>query len=1137
MQFRKQAISLVLLILCLAVLSFGQGIVTGEITGTVLDPQGAVVPNAKVTAIQVSTNITQNTVSNASGVFSLRGLPVGAYKLTISASGFVNLELNNVVVTTGTTANLGNQQLAVSGAETVVNVEAAAPLIESTTSQVTNTFATQQITDLPIVGGNGFDSLALLAPGVVNTHSNTFSNSNGVGLSVNGQRGRANNFEIDGQNNNDNSVGGPAFFFGNQDALQEVQVITNNFGAEYGRNAGSVVNYVTKSGTNSFHGAAYEFYNGSFVRSLQNDQKSGLLGFCTAGQTPAANGCTAPQVPRDVDNRYGGAIGGPIVKDKLWFFGSTNYEQNFQGVAPASSGTSLTPTPNGLAQLAAAFPNNPQVAALTTIGPFGIKSGNPTVVPGSTKTLTINGVPIEFGAVQRLVPAENNDKEITGRVDWQFRDKDHVFGRYLYQSTIQSGTNTSTNSTIARGGFDNVTGRNQEVGIDWTRSWTNSFVNQFRISYFRENLGFEGGAIANCLRTSLFDCPTSITIGKTSGSPIFGAGYATNIPQGRLVNNTQFQDNATWQKGNHSLKFGGEYDRQRSPNTFLPNANGGFSYSNFNNFINGVGTLTLGNGPLAFNFKEQDAAAYFEDDWKIFPTLTLNLGLRWDYYQQALNLLHDLTVARESNPATAFWNTSLPLSARTFPSIPENYKNFQPNFGFAWSPHLSMLGGHTTVIRGGYRINFDPAYYNIFLNSATASPVINLGSISCTAAVNCLGQGALGFQVRAQNLPLLPLGANPNSRNQTTVASPFKNPYAQNYTLGIQESVTSNIVAEIRYVGNHTIHNFQTLDANPLVSNIGRPGPPLLADSYPQFIPSGVSVCTTAGSPGIGRINCNNTNIRERANTAFSNYNALQTRLDFRSYHGMTAGVSYTWAHTIDNVSEIFSTGAAGNTVAGSPNPFNPAGTEVGNSGLDFPNVASIYMNYQLPFFRSSNGWRGKVLGGWELNNVWTYNSGQPASVAQLNSEGSPCDTSFNIAFFNPYDTCRPYYQGGDPYNPASYAINAGKASVDNAGNPVAQAAFNPFGSRRNTVRGETFNNLDTSIFKNTKITERFTLQLQATVFNILNRQYRSTFDPLIEDAAFLPSGAVDTQNNGFLNSNFSASNNRNMTLGAKIIF
>jgi hypothetical protein len=475
----------------------------------------------------------------------------------------------------------------------------------------------------------------------------------------------------------------------------------------------------------------------------------------------------------------------------------------------------------------------------------------------------------------------------------------------------------------------------------------------------------------------------------------------------------------------------------------------------------------------------------------------------------------------------------LPLSQRTFPSIPENYKNFQPNFGFAWSPHLSVLGGHTTVIRGGYRINFDPAYYNIFLNSATAAPVINLGTINCTAAVNCLGQGGLGSQVRAQNLGLIPLGANPNSRNQTTVSSPFKNPYAQNYSFGIQESVTSNIVAEVRYVGNHTIHNFETLDANPLVSN----GTNLLADSYPQFIPAGVSVCTTPGSPGLGRINCNNSNVRERANTAFSYYNALQTRLDFRNYHGMTAGVSYTWAHTIDNVSEIFSTGAAGNTVAGPPNPFNPAGAEVANSGLDYPNVASIYMNYQLPFFRSANGWRGKALGGWELNNVWTYNSGQPASVAQLDFEGSPCDPSFSTAFFSTFDTCRPYFQGGDPYNPASYAINAGKASVDNSGNPVAQSAVNPFGAGRNTVRGETFNNLDTSIFKNTKITERFTLQLQATAFNILNRQYRSSFDPLIEDAAFLPSGAVDTQNNSFLNSNFSASNNRTVTLGAKIIF
>lgn len=1133
MQFRKQAISIALLVLSLAVLSFGQGIVTGNITGTVLDPQGAVVPNAKVTAVEPSTNITQNTVSNASGVFSFRALPIGTYKVTVSASGFANLELANVVVNTGNTTNLGNQQLALSGAETVVNVEAGVPLIESTTSQVTSNFETQQLTDLPI--GNGFDSLALLAPGVANTHSNNFSNTNGAGLSVNGQRGRSNNFEIDGQNNNDNSVGGPAFFFGNQDAIQEVSVVTNNFGAQYGRNTGSVVNYVTKSGTNSFHGTAYEFYNGSFLHSLQNDQKSSLFGFCQPGQNPTTDSCTAPTVPRDVDNRYGGTIGGPILKDKLWFFGSTNYEQNSQGVTPATSGSAFTPTPTGLQQLAAAFPNNPQVAALTQIGPFGITTGNPQVVPGSTKTVAVNGVPIEFGQVERLVPALNNDKEITGRIDWQFRDKDHIFGRYLYQSTLQTGVNTSTNSAIAMGGFNDVTGRNQEVGIDWTRAWTNAFVNQFRISYFRENLGFEGGGVANCVRTSIFDCPTSISLGSQPGTPFFGAGVSTALPQGRLVNNTQFQDNATWQKGNHSLKIGGEYDRQRSPNTFLPNINGGFSFTNFDNFINGVGTLTLANGPTSFNFKEQDAAVYFEDDWKILPNLTLNLGLRWEYFQQALNLLHDLTVARESNPATAFWNTSLPLSATTFPAISQNYKNFEPNIGFAWSPNLSILGGRSMVIRGGYRLNFDPAFYNIFLNSATSAPVVNSGSISCTAAVNCFGQGALGSQVRAQNLGLLPLGGNPNARNQTLVSSPFENPYAQNYSLGIQESITPKIVAEARYVGNHSIHLFQTLDANPLISNIGLPSSPgnpppqLLADAYPQFIPAGVTPCTTAGSPGIGRVNCNNSNIRERANTAFSYYNGLQTRLDFRGYHGMTAGVSYTWSHTLDNTSEIFSTGAAGTTVAGAPNPFNPTSSELANSGIDYPNVASIYMNYQLPFFRSSNNWMGKVLGGWELNNVWTYNSGQPSSVAQLIGEGSPCDTSFNTAFFNPFDTCRPYFLGGNPMNPANYAVNSGLNTTDANQNPVAQALANPFGAQRNTVRGETFNDLDTSIYKNMKVTERFTVQLQATAFNILNRQYRSTFDPVIEDRSAF--------NNSFLNSDFSSSNNRNITLGAKIIF
>ncbi|HWC20306.1 MAG TPA: carboxypeptidase regulatory-like domain-containing protein [Terriglobales bacterium] len=1136
MRFTKVFVLATVVALLPASLAWAQGIVTGSISGTVQDAQGAVINGATVTAVQQGTNIKSVATTTGNGTFILRALPVGLYSVSVTSSGFAVLKLNSVEVNSGKDTSLGLRQLAVSGAEEVVNVESSMPLIESTTSQVASSFSSQQLTDLPI--GNTFDNIALLAPGVIMTHDNTFSNRNGSGISSNGQRGRSNNFEIDGQNNNDNSVGGPALFFGNQDALQEVQVVTNNFSAEYGRNTGSVVNYVTKSGTNDFHGTAYEFYTGSFLSSLANDQKSPTFGFCLQNQNPTTDNCTEAVVPRVVDNRYGGTIGGPVIKNKLWFFGSTNYEQQNNGVTPAASTGAFTPTPTGLQQLAAAFPGNAAVAALTSFGPFAIKAGNPSVVPGTTRTLIVQPgatpVPIEFGQVQRLVPAEFRDKEITGRVDWQFRDKDHVFGRYLYQSQLFTGSLANSNTVISRGSYNDVPSRNQQVGIDWTRNWSATFVNQFRVSYFRENVAFEGGAVPNCVRATLNDCPSSVSVGATNGTSIFGWGYSTAIPQGRIVNNTQFQDNATFQKGKHLLKFGGEYDRQRSPNVFLPNANGSYSFANFNNFLNGIGTLTLADGPTSLNFKEQDAAAYFQDDWKVFPTLTINVGLRWEFFQQAINSLHDLTTARESGSG-AFWNPTLPLSAKTVAAIPENYKYFQPNIGFAYAPHL--FGSRSTVVRGGYRVNFDPAFYNMFLNVGTSAPVVNAGSIACTASAPCLpGNGIMGSDVRSLNLARIPRGQDPRARNETLVANPFKNPYAQNYTFGMQQELTPKIVGELRYAGNYTLHNFQTLDANPRIG--GATG---LATNYPNVIPANVTVCSTPGAPGLNRIDCTHSNVRERANTAFSKYNALQSRLDFRDFRGVSAGVSYTWSHTIDNASEIFSTGAAGNTVAVAPNPFDVTRSETANSGLDLPNVTSVYVNYRLPFFASGQGFKAKMLGGWEINNIYLFNSGQPASAAQLAFNGSACDASFASAFLGSFDECRPYFLGGNIYDPTRYAINSGKASTDFNGNPVAQAATNPFGVQRNTLRTQSYNNLDTSVYKNTKITERFTLQLQATALNILNRQFRglggTAIDPFIEDLITKSDGSIDPVLNTFLNNHGNASNNRTVTLGAKVIF
>src|ERR1700675_1038259 len=377
LRLNKLQLVVLLTLLFTAAFSMAQGIVSGSISGTVTDPSSAVVVGATVTAQNTATGGTLTTVTNDTGYFTFRSVPPGTYKVTIAGKGFRTVEVPQVTVETSKDATLASIKMELTSAagETVEVVEAA-PILETTTGQVTNTFDAQATADLPT--GGGFDSLALYLPGVADTGSNNFSNTNGVGFSSNGLRGRSNNFQIDGQSNNDNSVGGPSIFLGNQDLLSEVSVITNDFGVEYGRASGTEVNYVTKSGTNQFHGSAFEYFTGSFADPHTNEEKSPLLGFCTPGQDPVATGC-APVKPisRYVENRPGFTIGGPVYRNKVWFFGSGYWDRVRQAGSP-SVATVLTPTPTGLTQLAAAFPGNLGVAAFNAIGPYSVKTGNPS---------------------------------------------------------------------------------------------------------------------------------------------------------------------------------------------------------------------------------------------------------------------------------------------------------------------------------------------------------------------------------------------------------------------------------------------------------------------------------------------------------------------------------------------------------------------------------------------------------------------------------------------------------------------------------------------------------------------------------------------------------------------------------------
>src|SRR5215470_16806528 len=387
------------LILIWCIPAVGQ-VLKGSMVGTVADQQGAVLSGAQVKATELATGKTLTTSTDSSGTFRFNLITAGAYKIEVSAPHFKTQVETDIVVTAGSERGLGTIKLTVGETSTTVEVTAAAPLIDPTAPQVTNTFSGAVLQSFAGIQENqGLDNLALFVPGVASVRDNSFSNTNGgMGFSSNGMRGRNNDQQIDGQNNNDNSVGGPSLFATNAEFVGQYVLITNQFGPEYGRNSGSVVNVITKSGTNAWHGSIFASENNSILNSLSNANKNPNI----CGTGPGSTCLT--KNPRLNDEFGGFTVGGPMVKNKAFFFGGFDQEI-LSGNNVLSSGN-LTPTPAGLAALAACFPSgiqNDAVNAVTKFGPFGVKGGNP-VVNGTPVTGLVAACPAaSFSGVSRTV--------------------------------------------------------------------------------------------------------------------------------------------------------------------------------------------------------------------------------------------------------------------------------------------------------------------------------------------------------------------------------------------------------------------------------------------------------------------------------------------------------------------------------------------------------------------------------------------------------------------------------------------------------------------------------------------------------------------------------------------------------------
>jgi hypothetical protein len=1164
----------------------GQGIITGGITGTVADPSGAVIPKANVQARNDATGVELKAITNNQGVFLIPNVPIGAYTLTTSAGGFTNSSVSNVRVVAGNQTPL-TVTMRVGGTQETVQVESSgAANINTESPQSSTSIDAEQLSSVPVAGA--LDDVTLVAPGVVQQHDN-FSNTNGANYSVNGQRGRSNNSEVDGQSNNDNTIGGPSFFFSNQDAVQEVQVVTADMGAQYGRNMGAVVNYITKSGTNTFHGSGFENYLGSWGSSLLQSQKGPQYGFCPGGSDAAfadANGCVLPVVPRFVLNTWGGTLGGPVIKDKMWFFGSTFWAHERQTGGFASSGAGLFPTPTGITQLQAAFPTNPAVESIAANGPYSIPLGNPIPVAGTTQLLSVtNGATtsnIEVAAVGRNFTELVNDEEEVGRLDWQFTKKDRLYLRYAYQNNPwQPAWYLYPPEGLATGGISNVNGITHEVGGDLTHVFTPNMSNQVRYSFQQSKLGFFGGGIPSCTAADVSTCSSIVTLSLGAGGEGIGYGYGANIgsdgalPQGRVVRVHQVQDNATWTRGKHNIFFGGEFDYQNSPNYGLPLITGAFDFTpgtttstcdnGLSCFLQGAGTLSLAAGNGTIPFREKDMAFYFQDNWKVMRGLTLNLGVRYEYFGQSVNLLHDESVKQQTGP-NPFWDPTLPLSATTFPYTNPNYRNVEPRVGLAYNPSRWPK----LVVHAGFSMNADPAFYNIFLNAAESAPLVNQNTIVCNGTtVSCVPSGGLTTPtVQAADVQFLPVGLDPRVDPQYIVPKDFKNPMTETYSLGVQYQVAPSSVLDLRYVGAHTFGQFQALNANPDILTV--------QSAFPSY-GAGLSLCTDPAAIGYGRLDCNYGVETETGNTAFMIYHALQSSLTFRQFRKTVTGtVSYTFSRAITNSSEIFGTGTGGGATGGNASayamdPLNPNFGERGVDGNSYPQIVGLQLTFTEPWFSKQEGFMGRLLGGYFLNTFYQYHGGQPFTPLQQRAATSsaitipnPADTAQVTSSFCDFDfaanfgrQCRPILAnsaaplqsvginvGGGVYEDYGTGAIADRSSFHWLWNNQAEAIAlgTPFpGVGRNTLRGNSWNALDAAIGKNFKMTERVSVQLTMNVFNVLNRAYYG-----------VPNANVENAGGTFLTNDFTGYNpgtvagagayyagfgNRNIQLGGHINF